>query len=287
MKASAIVAGLLLALYVAAVIWMGQVFPPASPRPLEPSDKVAEVLGQKLVYREVPGQGPTLVLLHGFGGNLYEWEQLSKQLDCGRVLYVDLLGFGASSRPDVKYELETHRRHLVGLLDALHIDEAVLVGHSFGASLTLWTAGRTPERITAAVAMAPSGMPGQLQAPWPKSFLYHPGLPNDLGSFIAHGALFNLLFEHSMARQALGISGSYDERFPTAVGQIKQPTLLLWSPGDVTAPFSYSQQFLARIPHAKLIRFDARAGHDPAGAQPELAVGSVCDFVRALPASAR
>lgn len=282
MKIVAVVAGVFVGTYALLTIALGLVFPPVKPRPPSERDQFADVLGSRIAYRVTEGAGPTLILLHGFGGSLLDWEGLLAKLRCGRLFSIDSLGFGLSSRPNVPYELETHRQHLVAFMDAVGIERAILVGRSFGASLSIWTAAHTPDRIAGVVAMAPSGMPGQLTAPWPRSFLFRPGWPNAFASFLAHGPLFELLFERSQARQALGISGSYDQRFAAALPKIRQPTLLLWSPGDRTAPFAYSEQFLAAIPHASLIRFEDASGHDLASAEPDRAARSVCEFVRSL-----
>jgi pimeloyl-ACP methyl ester carboxylesterase len=88
---------------------------------ITPADAMADVLGSRIAYRSREGLGPTLILLHGFGGSLLEWEHMVPQLTCGRVITVDALGFGASSRPPAACDLETHRRHLVGLMDALGV----------------------------------------------------------------------------------------------------------------------------------------------------------------------
>ena len=281
MKWVALSLGVLFGLYVVLVVLVGTVFVPVRPRPQTDRDKFADVLGTRIAYRVTEGSGPTLILLHGFGGSLLDWEGLLSRLTCGRLISIDSIGFGLSGRPNVSYELETHRRYLIAFLDALGIQRAILVGRSFGASLTLWTAAHTPERVVAAVAMAPSGMPGELTAPWPRSFLYRPGWPNSIAAWIAHGPLYGWLFERSQARQALGISGSYDERFEAAMPKVRQPTLLLWSTGDKTAQFSYSRRFLELIPHARLIAFPPSAGHDVAHAEPERTANSVCEFVRA------
>jgi pimeloyl-ACP methyl ester carboxylesterase len=281
-KLVAVVIAVLFAVYGLAVLAVGLVFPPVKPRTATERDRFADVLGARMAYRVTEGNGPTVVLLHGFGGNLLGWEGMLHKLTCGRLISVDLLGFGLSSKPSLTYDLETHRRHLIGLFDALGIERVVLVGASFGASLTLWTAAHTPERVAGAVAMAPSGMPGQLTAPWPRSFLFRPGAPNRLASLLAHSPLFEVLFADSQARQALGISGSYGAGFEAAMPKIKQPTLLLWSPGDPTAPFSYSDRYLKAIPQAELILFDPSSGHAIASAEPDRAAEYICEFVKAL-----
>jgi pimeloyl-ACP methyl ester carboxylesterase len=274
---------LVFSVYAIAVIWLGVEFGPAKPRPTLDRDRFASVLGSRIAYRVSERAGPTVIMLHGFGGTLLDWEGMLDKLTCGRVITLDLLGFGASSRPPEAYDLEMHRKHVVGLMDALGVGKAVLVGGSFGASLSLWTAARTPDRIAGAVAMAPSGMPGELHAPWPRSFLFKPGIPNSVASLLVRSPLFKWLFANSQARQALGISGSYGAKFEAAMPSIKQPTLLLWSPGDPVAPYSYREQYLRAIPQAKLITFEPSSGHAIAGAEPARAAQHICDFVAELP----
>jgi 2-hydroxymuconate-semialdehyde hydrolase len=274
--------GLALGLYVLAVVALGIEFGPVKPRPTNERDRFATVLGSRIAYRATDHAGPTLIMLHGFGGSLLDWDAMLPKLPCGRVVTVDLLGFGASSRPAAAYDLEMHRRHVIGLMDALGIAKAVLVGGSFGASLTLWTAAHTPDRIVGAIAMAPSGMPGELHAPWPRSFLFKPGVPNSVASLLVRTPLFRWLFSYSQARQALGISGSYGERFEAAMPKVRQPTLLLWSPGDPVAPYSYRAQYLKAIPQAKLVTFEPSSGHAIAGAEPDRAAQQICEFVAAL-----
>jgi pimeloyl-ACP methyl ester carboxylesterase len=274
--------GLLIAVYVLAVVALGVEFSPVKPRPTIERDRFASVLGSRMAYRVTDRPGPTLILLHGFGGSLLDWEALLPKLPCGRVVTVDLLGFGASSRPAEAYNLEMHRRHVVGLMDALGIQQAVLIGGSFGASLTLWTAAQTPDRILGAVAMAPSGMPDELKAAWPRSFLFKPGIPNSIAAALVRSPLFKWLFGDSQARQGLGISGSYGRAFEAAMPKVKQPTLLFWSPGDRTAPYAYRSQYLQAIPQAKLITFEESSGHAVAGAEPDRAAQHICEFVTEL-----
>lgn len=274
--------GLVIVVCVLAVVALGVEFGPVKPRPTTERDEFANVLGSRLAYRVTERAGPTLILLHGFGGSLLEWEPMLPKLPCARVISVDLLGFGASSRPPEAYDLEMHRRHLIGLMDALGIAQAVLVGASFGASLALWTAALTPDRVSGAVAMAPSGMPDELHAPWPRSFLFRPGIPNRVAAALARSPLFEWLFADSQARQALGISGSYGHAFEAAMPNVQQPTLLCWSPGDRIAPYSYRDQYLQAIPHARLVTFEASSGHAIASAETERAAQHICEFIAEL-----
>ena len=70
------------------------------------------------------------------------------------VIMYDLRGHGRSSRPTTGYRLEEHIDDLVGLLDALEIDEPVhLVGNSYGGSIAFGLAAAQPDRVASVVAI--------------------------------------------------------------------------------------------------------------------------------------
>ena len=102
--------------------------------------------GARLVY-EVSGDGPAVVLVHGFGLDMRMWEPQAGPLAARfRVVRYDCRGFGASGPfdPAVPY---THAGDLVALLDHLGIDDAVVAGLSFGGRVALQAALADPPRI--------------------------------------------------------------------------------------------------------------------------------------------
>jgi pimeloyl-ACP methyl ester carboxylesterase len=243
------------------------------------ADQYISIFGSQIRYRPVARSGTTVIFLHGFGNSLAMWEPLTKFLSCGRIFTLDLIGFGGSDRPGITYDLETLRRYLVAFMDAQHIDRAVLVGSSMGASIAAWTAAHSPDRVLAVVLFAPSGYPGSLQYPWPLGTLYRPGIPNRLARMIVQTWIFEILFPHSLARQALGITSSYNSLFAEVLFRIHQPTLLVWSRGDRKVPFLYSEVYRKRIPHAKLIERPAAAGHGVATFAPQETAEQICKFL--------
>ncbi len=120
-----------------------------APARTEPAGRVAAVLerpGARLVY-EVAGEGPAVVLVHGFGLDMRMWDpQVGPLAARFRVVRYDCRGFGASGPydPAVPY---THAGDLVALLDHLDIGDAVLVGLSFGGRVALQTALADPARV--------------------------------------------------------------------------------------------------------------------------------------------
>lgn len=256
-------------LYLAAVVVVGLVLPSGGRSPVE-RDRFVTVLGARLAYRSTGSGEPTLILLHGFGGSLEEWEPVAPHLP-GRVVRLDLVGYGASDRPPISYDLETQRRYLIAFMDALEIPRATLVGRSMGASLAAWTAAHSPDRIEAVVLSAPSGYPGSLTYGWPYGTLYRPGIANRVVGLVARTWVYRRLFPTSLASQAATVSASYDTAFADALGRIRQPTLLFWSRGDGVVPFAFSAEYRTRIPHAELVEFPADAAHHAPTHDPEKA----------------
>ncbi|WP_184597864.1 alpha/beta fold hydrolase [Streptomyces violarus] len=97
------------------------------------------------------GDGPQLVLLHGFGRSLADWSASAAQLTDGhRVLGVDLPGHGRS--PDISpWALPAVVRCIAETLDAHGVPEAVVVGHSLGGLVAVEYARAYPDRVRAAV----------------------------------------------------------------------------------------------------------------------------------------
>ena len=102
--------------------------------------------GARLAY-EVTGDGPAVVLVHGFGLDLRMWDPQVEPLAARfRVVRYDCRGFGASGPfdPAVPY---THADDLLALLDHLAIQDAALVGLSFGGRVVLHTVLAAPARV--------------------------------------------------------------------------------------------------------------------------------------------
>jgi 3-oxoadipate enol-lactonase len=108
--------------------------------------------GADLVY-DISGTGPVVVLIHGFGLDMRMWEpQVEGLAGSFQLLRYDCRGFGSSGPldPGVPY---THAGDLIALLDHLGIDEAVLIGLSFGGRVALQCTLLAPTRVQALVLL--------------------------------------------------------------------------------------------------------------------------------------
>ena len=102
-----------------------------------------------LHFLDFAGENPPIILMHGVTANSHAFDGLVKAgiNENNRFISVDLRGRGLSDKPEKGYSMENHARDILGLLDHLNIEKAILGGHSFGALLTIYMAHYYPERI--------------------------------------------------------------------------------------------------------------------------------------------
>ena len=104
----------------------------------------------RLAYREL-GDGPPLLLLHGWPTSSYLWRDVMPPIAAAgcRAIALDLPGYGASSKPpDAPYGFAMYDAALDGFLDRLGIETTALAVHDVGGPIGLhWAVGR-PERVT-------------------------------------------------------------------------------------------------------------------------------------------
>jgi len=109
-------------------------------------------------YHDTGGDGPAVVFLHGSGPGVSAWTNWKRVIPVlegrFRLIAPDLPGFGFTERkPDLRYDMKLWSKHLIAFLDALGLTRVSLVGNSFGGSLALAVAARTPERFDRLVLM--------------------------------------------------------------------------------------------------------------------------------------
>jgi pimeloyl-ACP methyl ester carboxylesterase len=104
------------------------------------------------------GSGPMVLLCHGFPESWYSWRhQLSALAAAGfRAVAPDMRGYGQSDRPDAidQYTLFHMAGDMIGLLDALGVKEAIIVGHDWGAPVAWQCALMRPDRFRGVVGMS-------------------------------------------------------------------------------------------------------------------------------------
>jgi pimeloyl-ACP methyl ester carboxylesterase len=142
------------------------------------TERLVETNGVRLRVVEAGDRGaPVVVLAHGFPELAYSWRhQIPALVQAGyRVLAPDQRGYGGSSRPDAidAYNIHELTTDIVGLLDDIGAEQAVWVGHDWGAPVA-WTAPLLhPDRVAAVVGLSVPPTPRSKVAPtavWRKRF---------------------------------------------------------------------------------------------------------------------
>lgn len=127
------------------------------------------------------GSGRPVLLIHGSGPGVTAWANwrlvLPELAKSCRVVAPDMLGFGYSERPaGVAYGLDAWVGHAIGVLDALGIEQADIVGNSFGGAIALALAIRHPQRVRRLVLMGSVGVPFDITPELDAVWGYRPSL---------------------------------------------------------------------------------------------------------------
>lgn len=158
---------------------------------LKPIDELAdadskfiEINTVTIHYKEM-GQGkPTFILLHGFGASTFSWREVMEPLShYGRVIAYDRPAFGLTERPMPgdwqalsPYGMDANVELLRGLMDALGVDQAILIGNSAGGGVAAEFALRHPMRVQALILVDPAVSGGSRFPAWAAPLLASPQL---------------------------------------------------------------------------------------------------------------
>jgi pimeloyl-ACP methyl ester carboxylesterase len=119
---------------------------PAEPAP---SGSFAQVGKLRIHYIEHPGTGTPVVLIHGLPGTADDWEDVTPLLAGRRTIAIDRPGFGYSTGGYVPFDRQLEA--IDALLHKLHVVRPILVGHSYGGTISLGFAERYPSEVSGLV----------------------------------------------------------------------------------------------------------------------------------------
>ena len=254
------------------------------PMPGEPKTaRFASVDGARLRYVD-KGEGPPVVLIHGFASSLDTWDRVLPELaKSHRVIALDLKGFGWSDRPEGDYSPAAEAALTLKLLDQLGVKRAAFVAHSWGSSVTLALALAAPERVSRIALYDAWVYEEQL----PTTFLmaradglgellfslFYDQRPDEriTLAFYDKGLVSEKLVEDVEA--ALDRPGTTAAALAAVRGQrfteqqqkyrnIEQPVLLLWGREDVVTTLKFGERLSRDLPHARLVVYP-QCGHFP------------------------
>jgi 2-hydroxymuconate-semialdehyde hydrolase len=230
------------------------------------------------------GSGFPVLMLHGSGPGVSAWANwrlvMPSLAERARVIAPDMAGFGYTERrPDLRYDMDTWVDQAIGMLDALGIEQADLVGNSFGGGLALQVAIRHPHRIRRLVLMGSVGVrfdiTPALDAVWGYTpsietmrglldlFAYDRSLANDELAKLRYEASIRPGFQESFAAMFPAPRQRWVDAMASNVEDIKalpHETLVIHGREDLVIPLDTSLTLAQWIPNAQLHVY-GKCGH--------------------------
>lgn len=254
-------------------------------------------LGQ-VFWREV-GQGPILVFLHGSWHDSSQWlpiiEYLSQDYHC---FAPDLLGFGESEKPKLHYSIQLEVDCLLEYLEALHLPQVYLIGHSLGGWIAASYALNNLPNVQGLVLLSPEGVQveGQPLSSWWDRWLF--GRPpitySILRSLLPLAQLFGrhksiqkaLQWQQQLNKSPIASQLLFRRRrseiqaelLQERLNWLKVPTLILQGGKDTPSAIARSQTYAEHTPQAQL-KLIEQGGNDLTDALPGLVAEYIHNFV--------
>ena len=216
------------------------------------------------------GRGDTtLVFLHGFGESLLSWRALLERFTPRyRVLALDLPGFGRSETGEFAYDYPAYAAWIDSVLARETRGPLVMVGHSMGGEIAAGYAIDHPDRVVAAVLIAPAGAGinplfadtagvASPAAGWVTSAFAFVVPPTDT-SWLREppGAdTLRAVFDSINRAAAAAVVARFDfAALEHRFADLHQPVLLIWGDHDPTIPVEVGARIASVLPCRRFVR---------------------------------
>ena len=249
---------------------------------------------------DVAGDGPAVLLVHGFPLDRTMWRRVASGLTGWRRIAPDLRGLGISEAPASGYSMTEYADDLAALLDAVHAESVVLCGFSMGGYVAFELLRRHPDRVRALVLANTRATPDDLAGREKRDAMIA-RIRRDGPGFLADDMLPRLLAPTSLTTMpdvvrevrgmmgvhtAAGLVGALEAMRdrPSAVAllaSIAVPTLVLHGSDDQLIPLAEARAMAEAIPGAQLAVIPG-AGHLAPVEQPVNSGRVIREFLDAL-----
>jgi pimeloyl-ACP methyl ester carboxylesterase len=249
----------------------------------------AEINGKRLFYapsQSRQAKAPALVLIHGAGGSHLHWPPQLRRLDGATVYALDLPGHGRSDSPGHD-NIPDYVTAVIRFLDAVQINQAVLMGHSMGGAIAQMSGLTYPERVAglvlvgtgARLRVAPAILEGIREDPETAfdlvtRYAWALGAPKDLvqlGRETLAETPPEVIYGDYAACDRFDIMDRLDE--------IRVPALVIAGTADRLTPQKYGVYLADRLPDAQLVTIEG-GGHMMMLEQPDRVAGAVAEFLQ-------
>jgi len=251
--------------------------------------KLASLSDCKIHY-SIHGRGRPLLLLHGWGANIFCWRFLTPLLSQKfRVYELDLPGFGRSTKvTHLQYGLDDQCRRISEFMELMQIKEAYFVGSSLGGAISLWMATLYPRKVLGVVAISPAAhrkvlpaslhhfsgltrfMPVLLRNSIARYSLHQTVTKKELITVEAvHGYLEPFNETDSTVTLIKASEALRDQRLPEGLKGLSVPVKVLYGEKDNVIKRKLVDEILTFLPSATNFKTHATAGHHIQEDEPE------------------
>jgi pimeloyl-ACP methyl ester carboxylesterase len=265
--------------------------------------KYIEISGINVRYNQI-GKGQDILLIHGVPGSIEDWETVISSLSSNyRVTVYDRPGHGYSSAKKIGYNLEHNAKIALGLINELHLESVIVVGHSYGGSVIMALAVRNPHQIKAFIPIAGATYPikniepiysliripiiGRGFAAVASSFIgptmikdgfneaFHPNEDIMPESFIDTRVKIWLQTKVlvSTAREELNLNSDLEKIIPD-YGNISKKFFIMHGDNDLFVPKGHSLKLHKTIKNSKLLML-SNTGHQVQYARPDILIRTI------------
>jgi pimeloyl-ACP methyl ester carboxylesterase len=262
------------------------------------------------LYTAERGEGPPVLLIHGFGTNTFTWRHISPDLARDhKVIAVDLKGFGRSDKPfDERYAASDQAELLTQLILERDLRNLTIVGHSYGGGVALLLAleadGRLKGRVAKLVLLDtiayPQAIPvffklldrpvlsqvgvrmappaAQVQLALRIAYFDNSKIgPDEIEAYAE--PMKTAAGKHALIHSARQIMPPDVEEIAARYSTIELPTLILWCDHDRIVPVEIGLKLAREMPNASF-RIVDECGHMPQEEQPEATMLQIRQFLR-------
>ena len=281
---------------------------PGRPEPGLGARRTFDYQGIKINYYDA-GQGPPVLLLHGFGGCAYTWRYLIPPLAAAhRVLTLELKGFGLSDKPrDGHYAVADQAQMVAEFIRRQDLHNLVIMGHSLGGGVALMTylglQQDDPGRIDKLVLIDSAGYRQKL--PWfirlakiPEADILGALLPPRFAADlvlkkcyyhkdrISEEQINTYAYYGSLPGPREAISQTAKQILPKDIDRLTEqykgisvPVLVIWGVEDEVVPLRVGLLFKRDIPGAELVPLSG-CGHIPPEEEPQATRQAIMNFLK-------
>ena len=279
---------------------------------VDADSKFVEVNGINVHYKTWGEGEPTFILLHGFGASIFSWREVTEPLSqYGTVIAYDRPAFGLTERPlewegESPYGPQAQVDIVIGLMDKLGVEKAILVGNSAGGTVSMQVALQHPDRVQALILVDAAVYAGGGAPSWSRPLLKTPQM-NHVGPLIARqlqaqGDEFIKLAFHDPSKVTADILEGYrkplraenwdkalwqltvaseESGLVARLAEITMPTLVITGDDDRIVPTEQSLRLADELPNAEL-KVIAQSGHLPHEEKPVEFMQAVTEFLSTL-----